>query len=324
MSVSPSKIARLRKKAGLSQKQLADKLQVSGITVFRWENGINAPEPDTLIRLLRVLENKPRRSHKTVVVRTRKNGLVGSTLREARINLELSIRDLEDKTGIPGPTISRIESGKIKNPKPEKIELIRSALGIGAGFEKSKKRVLTRPKKQVGANSDIASWLLAAMTSQGLTPKGLATKTGLSLDSIKRILAGKTQNLQSKTRSRLEHVIGKMPREVIDEAQQDSEVIGLGILEDFDPHNEHDRPDHPGIYVFYDISERPVYVGMGGNIKVRIKHHEEKFWFKRPILESASSIRIDDEKLRGQVEQVLIKFLKSNAVINKQGVQRDE
>ena len=34
-------------------------------------------------------------------------------------------------------------------------------------------------------------------------------------------------------------------------------------------------------------------------------------------------VQIDNETLRRQVEQVLIKFLKSNAVINKQSVDRD-
>ncbi len=98
---------------------------------------------------------------------------------------------------------------------------------------------------------------------------------------------------------------------------------GLGSLEDFDPHVDSERPAEPGIYVLYDISERPIYVGQGTNVRARIRNHEEKFWFKRPIVESASWIRIEDERLRVQIETLLIKFLKSNAVINKQNVDRD-
>lgn len=91
---------------------------------------------------------------------------------------------------------------------------------------------------------------------------------------------------------------------------------------DFDPHNPDDRPAVSGVYVLYDIAERPIYVGEGGNIKKRIKDHEEKFWFKQPIIETAAFVKIEDERLRKQVETVLIRFLKSNAVINKKNVDR--
>ena len=74
--------------------------------------------------------------------------------------------------------------------------------------------------------------------------------------------------------------------------------------------------------MLYDISERPVYVGEGGNVRRRIRDHEEKFWFKRPIVESASWIAVEDSDLRLKIEKTLIKFLKSNAVINKQNVDR--
>jgi len=54
-----------------------------------------------------------------------------------------------------------------------------------------------------------------------------------------------------------------------------------------------------------------------------MKGHNDRFWFKRPIVERASYIPIKDKNLRRQIETILIKFLKSNAIINKQGVERD-
>jgi len=72
----------------------------------------------------------------------------------------------------------------------------------------------------------------------------------------------------------------------------------------------------------YDISDRPLYVGQGSAIDKRVRSHNEKFWFKPPIVESASYVRIDDKTLRERVEEVLIKFLKSNAIINKRFVDR--
>ena len=64
-------------------------------------------------------------------------------------------------------------------------------------------------------------------------------------------------------------------------------------------------------------------MGMGDIIADRIRDHVEKFWFKQPIVERASFIPVKDKKLRKQIETVLIKFLKKNAIINKQGVERD-
>ncbi len=61
----------------------------------------------------------------------------------------------------------------------------------------------------------------------------------------------------------------------------------------------------------------------GSGIGRRVEGREEKFWFKYPIVSHAAYVEIKDERLRHQVEQVLIKFLKSNAVINKQSVDRD-
>jgi hypothetical protein len=44
--------------------------------------------------------------------------------------------------------------------------------------------------------------------------------------------------------------------------------------------------------------------------------------YRSPIVERAAYVRVDDETLRGQLEETLIKFLKSNAVINQNFVER--
>lgn len=63
---------------------------------------------------------------------------------------------------------------------------------------------------------------------------------------------------------------------------------------------------------------------MSGNIADRIKGYGDRFWYKRPIVETASYIPVKEKKLRHQIETILIKFLKSNAIINKQGVERED
>jgi hypothetical protein len=106
------------------------------------------------------------------------------------------------------------------------------------------------------------------------------------------------------------------------ETREEATIQGFGELVDFDPHEDDDRPPAPGIYVLYDISERPIYVGQGGDIKKRIRDHADKFWFRSPIVETAAYVKIAEKQLREKVETLLIRFLKSNAVINKQNVDR--
>lgn len=108
--------------------------------------------------------------------------------------------------------------------------------------------------------------------------------------------------------------------------QSKTEEVGpveeLGRFINFDPYDNKRLPEKPGVYVFYDISDRPIYVGEAQNIAHRIRQHHERFWFKPPIVQMASFVQIADVKLRKQIEAILIKFLKRNAVLNKQHVER--
>lgn len=171
--------------------------------------------------------------------------------------------------------------------------------------------------------SPLAAWLTNARSKKGWSIPELAYKAGLTPPAVYRIEAGVTRNLREATRQKLETALGfSVPEDTAKEVAEEAEVQGLGSLEDFDPHMDSERPIGSGIYVLYDISDRPIYVGEGKNVRKRIKDHEEKFWFKRPIVESASWIKVEDDTLRVQIETLLIKFLKSNAVINKQNVER--
>jgi hypothetical protein len=67
-------------------------------------------------------------------------------------------------------------------------------------------------------------------------------------------------------------------------AETDLKVQGVGPFTNFDPHDEYHLPSVPGIYVFYDISDRAVYVGKAQDIAARIKDrhtgHWDKFWYR--------------------------------------------
>jgi transcriptional regulator with XRE-family HTH domain len=241
---------------------------------------------------------------------------IGDLIRAARKQNALSQKELASKLEVTQGTISNWEIGKAE-PDEEQKEKLQSVLGADIFSLKQ--------TGQAEESSVLAAWLSKARQEAGLTVGQLAEKSRLSLPTVYNIEAGRAQNPRRRTIDLLEKAVGKkFEQEFQEEVRKASTVEGVGEFQDFDPHDTADWPSEPGIYVFYDISERPVYVGMASDIAARIRGHEDRFWFKRPIVERASYIPVKETKLRKQIETILIKFLKSNAIINKQGVEREK
>ncbi|MGI8750514.1 MAG: helix-turn-helix domain-containing protein [Thermoleophilaceae bacterium] len=185
------------------------------------------------------------------------------------------------------------------------------------------------PGGQVGeeatpSSSPFGEWLAQTRTRREMTRQELAERAGVSEPQIFNIEKGNTRNPRAATRTKLANALGEDPSpETVEITETDAQIPDVGILTDFDPHDDDDLPEEPGIYVLYDVSERPVYVGESDSIRRRVRDHVDKFWFKRPIVETAAYVRIQDNRLRRQVEATMIRFLKSNAVINRQNVRRN-
>jgi len=240
---------------------------------------------------------------------------VGEAIRFARKQNAMSQQELAKKLNVAQPTISNWEVGK-GEPDSSAMEKLRSIFGS--------ELFSAHAEGPTDETSVLAAWLTRARQEKGLTASQVAEKSGLSVPTIYNIEAGRAQNPRQRTIHLLEKALGKkFEAEFEEEVRKASTVEGIGEFQDFDPHDSNDWPDEAGVYVFYDISDRPVYVGMAGDISDRIKGHEDRFWFKRPIVERASYIPVADKTLRKQIEMILIKFLKSNAIINKQGVERE-
>lgn len=250
--------------------------------------------------------------------------MLGKRLRRARLNQGISQSVLADKIGCSQPMIGYWESGRL-NPSEAwqkkltkvlgKFNVSRRELEIGLNGSESQ-----NPTEQEGL---FGEWLRKARESSKMTRVELAERSGVSMAQIFNLESGRSINPQETTRTRLEEALGQeVPEEIQEEVAEDQEIAGLGQLLDFDPYDGDSRPGCSGVYVFYDVSDRPVYVGQGAKIRDRVAAHSDKFWFKPPIVNYGSYIEIGDKELRQQVEQVLIKFLKSNAVINKQSVER--
>ena len=240
---------------------------------------------------------------------------IGEAIRNARKKNALSQTELAEKMNVAQGTISNWEVGK-GEPDSSAKQKLKSILGAN---------LFTGEMSGLSDETSVlAAWLSKARQEAGMTIAQVAEKSGLSLPSIYNIEGGRAQNPRRRTIELLEKALGKkFGAEFEEEVRKASTVEGIGEFQDFDPHDEEGWPEEPGVYVFYDISDRPVYVGMAGDISDRIKGHEDRFWFKRPIVETASYIPVADKTLRKQIETILIKFLKSNAIINKQGVERD-
>ncbi len=248
----------------------------------------------------------------------------GNRVKRARTAQGLSQMELADKLGVSQAAVSNWEQGKTE-PRPaeraalEKITgpLRRNRSSNGSASNNSEPHELPQSASAFGA------WLQRNRARADLSVPELAAKAEISSVAIYNIEAGKSVNPRMETKRKLAQALKTdLPDDVQQEAADSQSIEGLGPLTDFDPHDEDDRPSRPGVYVFYDVSERPVYVGKAASIAKRVADHADAFWFKYPIVANAAYIEIADDALRHQVEQVLIRFLKSNAVINKQSVIR--
>lgn len=167
-------------------------------------------------------------------------------------------------------------------------------------------------------------WLSEALESADMSVPVLAEKTGLSSMGIYNIINEMTLNPQKSTREKIEKALKAKPQqEIVDVINSESNVIGMGSLEEFFPFDPAEAPQVKGVYVFYDAFERPVYVGKAvkQTIQVRIDQHREKFWFRDPIVTKARYIEINDGSLCAKVEMLLIRFLGSHNLLNKRGAE---
>ena len=168
----------------------------------------------------------------------------------------------------------------------------------------------------------IEVWLRGARMEKGLSPQQLATAANVSLATIYNIEGGRNTSPRPDTIKKLEGALGNLPEKASEQLAKESRIEGLGRMEDFGPSksNHEEWPKVAGVYVLYDQNERPVYVGQSHNIHNRLMQHAlDKDWYaSEEIVSTASFIQIDEEKLRRQVESILIKFLKSYILFNKQ------
>lgn len=307
------KLKRTRKHKRLSQAELGKKMGVSSACVSHWETERTEPDYSQKKKLKKILGGWTLK--KSASKRIRRSGSFAARIRSARRDRGLSVKQLSEESGLSVPTIYGIERGRSANPHEDTVRKLEKAL------ESLKAEATT--DSSADSSNQLSDWLSRARNAKGLSVARLSDKSGLSAPAIYSIESGRIVNPRQSTIKKLERVLeSPLSNEIKREIRAEATIAGLGEFIEFDPHIADDIPAEPGIYMLYDISERPIYVGQGGNIRARIASHIDKFWFKRPIVEAAAYVKIDEKSLREKVEKLLIRFLKSNAVINKQNVDR--
>jgi transcriptional regulator with XRE-family HTH domain len=236
--------------------------------------------------------------------------VTGPEIKAERKAAGLSQAALAEKVGVTQGAVSSWETSRVI-PRPEQLQALERFFGG------EKHAAATSPSQDYG------EWVRGRREAASWTREELAGASGVSAVQIYNIETGRTTNPRSKTRESLERALKqRAPQEIVQAVEASAEIQGVGRMTDFDPHSDEDFPREPGVYVLYDVSDRPVYVGKSGNIRDRIRTHVDKFWYRSPIVEKAAFVRVEDLILRGQLEETLIKFLKSNAVINQRLVDR--
>jgi transcriptional regulator with XRE-family HTH domain len=201
----------------------------------------------------------------------------GERMRRGRIQNAWTQAELGEKIDVVGPTISNWEKEKTVPTKKQK-DRIRGILGLEYSGKTTTPNASTPGSAAVEAPSAFGTWLSRTRLEKKMSVAELAKSSGVSGPAIYNIESGRIANPRAETVRRIEKALGQdLPAETKEELSKESTITGLGEFVDFDPHDADDRPTASGVYVLYDISERPIYVGEGGSIRKRIKDHEEKF-----------------------------------------------
>ena len=108
-------IRAIRDKHGLTQKELAEKLDVTPTTVSNWEQGETTPQSEMVDKIQNI----------GVGEQEDEDTFTGDDIKQLRDEKDLSQSDLAEKLGVSGGTVSNWERGE-SSPGPDTIERIQN------------------------------------------------------------------------------------------------------------------------------------------------------------------------------------------------------
>ena len=250
-------------------------------------------------------------------------------LKYARGKAGLSQSEVGEKFHVSQGAVWTWESGS-SEPRGDTYDKVLDWIEHSENGQKPPRKSTARIEEDIPGGretSGFGEWLLNERQSRGLSRAKLAEKAGLSSQAVYTIEAGIVRSPWKKTRERLVAALGSdpLPREVAQEIKEETEVQGVGEFSDFSPWDDSMIPEEPCVYVYYDRTHRPIYVGQTNNLQRRNKQHQEQDrWFFRRLVERGGYFRVEADAKRTEIEKVLIQFLGRNTLFNKQGTRKDE
>ncbi|MFI8682080.1 hypothetical protein ACIGFJ_06925 [Brevundimonas diminuta] len=168
-------------------------------------------------------------------------------------------------------------------------------------------------------------WLNDQMEAKDVSIARLSELSGITYTGIWNIVEGNTKSPRDETRKRLAKALNiKIPKNIEESSEGQNSIIPGYDWADFTPSDLETIPEESGIYVFYDITDRPVYVGKShNNVRMRVKDHSTRFWFKEPLVVRGAFLHVPDRDACSKIEMILIKFLGKHALLNQKGAVRD-
>lgn len=238
---------------------------------------------------------------------------IAKQLKFLRNKLGITQAQMGEKLGISQPYVALIENETVDASSRVAQKILELT---GETPAKIASQVQDTSEKQV----DFGEWLIERRTKLGMSRQSLADKAGVSYLTLYFIETGQTESPRRSTIDAIKKVLGELPRAVQTEVVESAEG-GFGEYQGpFSVKEWEDNVDKdtPGVYIFYDILKRPVYIGESKDIYRRIRQHDDQFWFKSPMVHTIAYLVVKEEKVRAQLEAAMIKLVGENAIFNQQ------
>lgn len=238
---------------------------------------------------------------------------VAKELSALRKKLGLTQAQIGERLGISQPYVALIENETVDASARIAEKILELAGASPAKIASDLKDTSTK-------GIDFGEWITERRTKLGMSRQALADKAGVSYLTLYFIETGQTESPRKSTIDAIKKVLGELPKDVQTEVAESAEG-GFGEYQGPFPIKEWEQnidKDTPGVYIFYDILKRPVYIGESKDIQRRIRQHDDQFWFKSPMVHSISYLVVKDEKVRAQLEAAMIKLVGENAIFNQQ------
>ena len=242
----------------------------------------------------------------------------GTWLRNELEGLGISGYALSKHAGCHPRTVTMICKGEIKSPSEEMMEKLRIAI------DKIKSGLPNQEEEIEEEEFDFAEWLKFQMEAKSLSGNRLAKLVGCHNTTISAILNRRIENPSNEMMERIRNALQeKIPEAVTNDLNEKKKFDNKNdVWDDFNPHDHDSIPNKPGVYALFSPTNVVLYVGKAQNVSSIIASHREKKWFLEDIIEYGMLFYSDDENERKKIEDILIKFLRTNAWLNKAGRYR--